>query len=280
MRALRLLAVRLMIFVMGVLSAWLIVLVFIDADKRAPWFVSLLGAYAAGAYLILPRVVRASMRLLRKGNVATYSTTTDGLPGDPVNLALFGTLNQLRAAFEKIGWTEADALGVRSSIRMARAFVFSEPYPAAPFSTLYLFGRGQDIGLQKPIGGSPRKRDHVRFWGVTEKKVQESLGQETFWRPAEAPGPDEVALWVGAATRDTGFSLTKFTFQITHGTDADTNAERDFVMGELMGANVITNIRHHQPGERITIGKVNRYVTDGYVTVADLTTPGVPAAGG
>ena len=30
---------------------------------------------------------------------------------------------------------------------MARAFVLNEPYPSAPFSTLYLFGRGQDIGF-------------------------------------------------------------------------------------------------------------------------------------
>lgn len=278
MRALRLLVARLLIVIMGVLSAWLIVLVFIDADKRAPWFISLLVAYAIGAYVILPRVVRTSMRLLRKGDVAAYSTTPDGLPGDPVNLALVGTLPQLRAAFETIGWTEADALGVRSSIRMARAFVFSEPYPAAPFSTLFLFGRRQDIGLQKPIGDSPRKRDHVRFWGVPVERVKESLGQETFWRPAEAPGPNDVALWVGAATRDTGFSLTKFTFQITHGTDADTNAERDFVIGELMAANILSNIRQHQPGERVTIGKVNRYVTDGYVSVADLNTQNLPAS--
>jgi hypothetical protein len=32
---------------------------------------------------------------------------------------------------------------------MARAFVLNEPYPTAQFSTLYLFGRGQDIGFQR-----------------------------------------------------------------------------------------------------------------------------------
>ena len=47
------------------------------------------------------------------------------------------------------GWVEADRLGPASSWRMVRAFVLNAPYPSAPFSTLYLFGRGQDIGFQK-----------------------------------------------------------------------------------------------------------------------------------
>ncbi|WP_342021788.1 LssY C-terminal domain-containing protein [Methyloceanibacter marginalis] len=37
---------------------------------------------------------------------------------------------------------------------MAKTFVLNQPYPTAPFSTLFLFGRGQDIGFQKAIGDS------------------------------------------------------------------------------------------------------------------------------
>ena len=43
---------------------------------------------------------------------------------------------------------------------------FNSPYPTAPFSTLYLFARGQDVGFQKAIDSSPRKRHHVRFWAL------------------------------------------------------------------------------------------------------------------
>ena len=39
--------------------------------------------------------------------------------------------------------------------------------------------------------------------------------------------------WVGAGTKDTGLSLTRLTFQITHATDVDTNSERDFIIAEL-----------------------------------------------
>ena len=90
-------------------------------------------------------------------------------------------------------------------------------------------------------------------------------------------------IFVGAGTRDTGLSLTRLSFQITHATDADTNAERDFIIGELERCGAIANVRAHLPGERLAIGKVNRYVTDGRVTVANLDVraagPAAAAAG-
>ena len=49
---------------------------------------------------------------------------------------------------------------------MTQAFVLNAPYPTAPFSTLYLFGRPQDVGFQEPIDDSPRKRHHIRFWAL------------------------------------------------------------------------------------------------------------------
>jgi len=153
---------------------------------------------------------------------------------------------------------------------MARAFVLKSPYPTAPFSTLYLFGRGQDVGFQLPIDDSPRKRHHVRFWGVPVSRAEQALDTPAFWLDTALPAEDEQALWVGAATKDTGFSLTRLSFQITHATDADTNEERDYLIGALIDRGVIDKVRSHREGERIQIGKVNRYVTDGEIAVADL----------
>ena len=45
--------------------------------------------------------------------------------------------------------------------------------------------------------------------------------------------------WIGAGTKDTGFSLTRLTFQVTHATDSDTNAERDFIIADLKQCGVI-----------------------------------------
>jgi LssY C-terminus len=72
-------------------------------------------------------------------------------------------------------------LGFANSWRMVRAFIFNSPYPAAPFSTLYLFGRGQDIGFLKAIDNSPRKRHHIRFWALSLASAEETLGTSSFW---------------------------------------------------------------------------------------------------
>ena len=262
---------RLLVLALGILTVWLIVFVFVDfADRWLPWMLALAVTYALAAYIILPRAVRIGLRILQRGHVPSYTITGDGLPGDPVNLGLIGTMRQLRAAYGAAGWAEADRLGLASSWCMVCAFVLNRPYPTAPFSTLYLFGRGQDIGFQKAIVDSPRKRHHVRFWGLPLARAEEALDTAAFWHITPRPPEDECVLWVGAGTKDTGISLTRLTFQITHATDADTNAERDFIIAQLRAHKVIDDVRSHRPGERIAIGQVNRYVTDGEVSVADL----------
>ena len=152
---------------------------------------------------------------------------------------------------------------------MAVSFVLNRPYPSAPFSTLYLFGRRQDVGFQKAIDGSPRKRHHIRFWALSPERAQDANTPE-FWLNADRPPLEERLLWVGAGTRDTGLSFTRFTFQFTHATDADTNAERDFILGELKSAGVLGEVRWHREGERLNLGKVNHYVADGEIAVAWL----------
>src|SRR5262249_12457646 len=182
------------------------------------------------------------LKVLQQKRVPRYTLTGDGLPGDPVNLALIGTFQQLRSAFATAGWTEADRLDLASSWRMVRAFVCNSPYPTAPFSTLYLFGRGQDIGFQKAIDNSPRKSHHVCFWALEPTRVKGTVGTASFWLNADRPPDAAHALWVGAGTRDTGFSLTRLTFQITHATDSDTNVERDYVIAELTKNHVIEDV--------------------------------------
>ena len=213
---------RSLILGLGAFCVWLVVVVFDIADRRLPWILALSVSYGIAAYIVLPRAVRMGLKILQRKLVPSYTITGDGLPGDPVNIALVGTRKQLRNAFAAAGWSEADPLNLVSSWRMAQAFVLNKPYPTAPFSTLYLFGRGQDIGFQKAIDNSPRKRHHIRFWGQSPTHVTQSLGTMSFWLNTERPLEEERALWVGAGTKDTGFSLTWLTFQITHATDADT----------------------------------------------------------
>src|SRR5271168_2847252 len=262
---------RVLIFGLGVFTVWLIVfVVFKFVDHRLPWILAVAVTYGIAAYVILPRAVRMGLKILQRKRVPSFTITGDGLPGDPVNLVLVGTLEQLRAGFTAAGWSEADRLGLASSWRMIRAFVFNSPYPTAPFSTLYLCGRGQDVGFQKAIDNSPRKRHHIRFWALSLARAEATVGTASFWLNTDRPPHDAHVLWVGAGTKDTGFSLTRLTFQITHATDSDTNAERDFIIAELQKNRVIEDANSYRSGQRLSLEQVNHYITDGEVTVASL----------
>lgn len=268
MRLLILILQRTAILSLGAVGIWLIVNVFQWVDGELPSVLALVATYAVAAYVILPYIVRMGLMVIRHQHVPSFTITGDGLPGDPINLALVGTFDELRTAFAKAGWHEADPLTLSSSWGMVKAFVFDTPYPKAPFSTLYLFGRDQDIGFQKAIGNSPRKRHHVRFWAkcLTEAETVD----EVFWHGTHRPDTCERVLWVGAGTKDTGFSLTRLTFQITHATDADTNAERDFIMAELSRHSAIGVVDMYEAGEELEAGTVNHYVTDGIIAMAPL----------
>ncbi|MCS3743020.1 LssY C-terminal domain-containing protein [Rhizobium sp. BK661] len=284
MRLLTRLFQRFLVFCLGAISIWLIVFVVFDtADHRLPWLFAVCLTYGLAAYVILPNVVRVGLKVLHRGLIPRYTITADGLPGDPINFVLIGTIQQLKDAFAAAGWYEADSLGMASSLRMTRAFLLNSAYPTAPFSTFYLFGRRQDIGFQEPIDGSPRKRHHIRFWALSLTHSEDDMGEPSFWLNTERPSPDERVLWVGAGTRDTGLSLTRLTFQITHATDSDTNAERDYIVNELKERCVIGEVALHQSGSRLVTGKVNHYITDGEIAFANLTTSGattsVPIAG-
>jgi len=271
MRLLKRLLQRLLIFGLGIFSVWLIVfVVFETADRRLPWVLAVGITYGFAAYIILPRVIRLGLKILQRQHVPSYTITGDGLPGDPVNIALVGTLQQLRAAFASLGWSEADRLSLVSSWDMVRAFVFNSPYPTAPFSTLYLFGRGQDIGFQRAIDNSPRKRHHIRFWALSLTRAQSTWGAADFWLNTDRPPENETVIWAGAGTRDTGLSLTRLTFQITHATDSDTNAERDYIIAELTKGGCIEGVRVYQSGQDLSTERVNHYVTDGEITLARL----------
>lgn len=262
---------RFLIVCLGIVSVWLIVFVVFDtADHRLPWIVAASLTYGLAAYVILPTMVRMGLKILHRSLIPRYTVTGDGLPGDPVNLVLIGTLQQLCDGFATAGWSKADRLGVTSSWRMIRAFLLNSPYPTAPFSTLYLFGRRQDVGFQEPIDNSPRARHHIRFWALSLAHSQDDLAAASFWLNMDKPPTDQPVLWIGAGTRDTGLSLTRLTFQVTHATDSDTNAERRYIVTQLTAKQVIGKVELHQSGSRLQIGKVNHYVTDGEIAFARL----------
>ncbi len=84
----------------------------------------------------------------------------------------------------------------------------------APFSTLCLFGRGQDIGFQKAIDNSPRKRHHIRFWAQSLTRENDEMGSASFWLNTDRPPEDARVLMGRRGTRDTGLSLTRLSSRL------------------------------------------------------------------
>jgi hypothetical protein len=219
-------------------------------------------AWLVVAYLIAPfawREVEPRDEAILDGPRLT--TTGDGHPGDPVNLLLLGSEEELVRSMIAIGWHPADAISLESSLRIAVDSVFDRPDPDAPVSNLYLFGHRQDLAFELPLGDSPRKRHHVRFW--------------------RAPADDESPRWYGSATLDERVGLSYTTGQITHHIGPDVDAERDLIAQSLVKAGRATELRwidDFHPQREGRNGGGDRWTTDGRLAVATLVAAPVSAA--
>ena len=270
MRLLTLIFRRFAVFVLGVFSIWLIVFVFRITDRRVPTILALSLVYGLAAYVLLPRIVRMSVKILQRKSVPSFTVTSDGFPGDPVNLVLMGEFGKLRAAFLAAGWTEAEPLNLTSSWRMVVAFVLNRPYPAAPFSTLFLFGRGQDVGFEKAIDMSPRKRHHVRFWALSLERSDEPLERSGILAERRST-VDWRARALGGG-RNAGHRALLHPLHLpVHSRDRQRCQRR--ARFRLLRAQ--TERRHgdvvlRRAGETLVV-RVNHYVTDGDVAAAKLS---------
>ena len=79
--------------------------------------------------------------------------------GDPLNLVVIG---DLKAPFSRAEWDVTERITFQSSWKMVKGF-FGKEYKNAPMSSLYVFGRHQDLGLQK-ARDTIHERNHLRLW--------------------------------------------------------------------------------------------------------------------
>lgn len=217
------------------------------------------------AYALLPRIHKILSSLYIPDYFIGRTRTGDGVLGDPVNLAVIGPAEELRHAMITAGWVEADPVTPGTAWRTLESTVLGRSYPAAPVSSLYVFGNRQDMAFQREIEGNPRKRHHVRFWKCPEG-----------WM---LPGGLAVD-WVGAGTYDRSVGLSLFTFQITHKIADRTDEERDFIIETLRAANAVESvhvIRNFSSGYHHRNGGGDAIRTDGHLPIIDLNAPGRPA---
>lgn len=254
-------------FLIGTASAvWLAVIISLQTF-RYPWSVLLfVPVWAIMAYLVLPRLHRMLSDLYVPDYFFGRTRTADGLLGDPVNLGVDGTAEQLDDVMTRAGWHRADEITAVSTWGIIVSTLTRRSYPTAPVSSLMLFGRRHDVAYQQEVAGNPKQRHHVRFWHCPPGWL--------------LPGGAQ-ADWLGAGTYDTDVGLSVFTLQVTHRIDENTDIERDFVVQSARDADPavrVRDLRDFTTGYHSRNGGGDRFITDGHLPIVDVTRVPMPGA--
>lgn len=219
----------------------------------------LLVVWLLAAYLIIPFLWSHYEHQPGMVDAPKTTVTAQGIPGDPLNVGLIGPKEALVRALAASGWDPADPVTLRSSLAIAGSVIRDKPYPDAPVSPLFVFGRKQDLAFEKPSGPSARQRHHVRFWR------------------SDALGLDGSPLWIGAVTFDRSVGLSRRTGQITHHIAPDVDAERDGLMDDLRRAGMLRELFQVTGVGATLIGRNgggDLYYTDGELTIGLLSLDG------
>lgn len=137
-------------------------------------------------------------------------------PGDPVNLVVIGEFETLLGAFAA-HWDESETITLATCWKTVRAFLLGTNYRYSPVSPLHLFGRDQDIALQR-TRHSINERLHLRLWLT----------------PLAFEGKP---VWAGQVSRDIGVRFTTRAWNLTtHRIDPNVDESRDYVIEDLLEA--------------------------------------------
>ena len=175
-----------------------------------------------------------------------------GKPGDPLNLVVVGTIEDIRQVFNEAGWSEpARKTGV-SVYRIVRAMGGDQGYEAAPVSNLYLYGRSQDLAFEKMLN-TFTKRHHLRLW---RSPVKTAEGRE---------------IWVGAATHDIGMDIRPGV--VSHAIDTDLDDERSKAGADLVATGRVSTTQLVARPDPLSEGKTatgGTWKTDGKLLAIEL----------
>lgn len=211
--------------------------------------------YVFLAYVLLPSTWRHYEHQKGLAGLTMITRTGDDIPGDPINVGLVGSKEDVLCAMNAAGWYPADPTTLRSSIAIVGSVLLDRPYHDAPVSHLYYEGKREDLAFEKPVGRSADRRHHVRFWKVLDR------------------GEEGRVVWLGATTFDRGIGFSHNDARITHHIGPDIDAERDSLTADLTAARVVNSI-YEVSGIGPTLagrnGGGDRYYTDGEIKISVL----------
>lgn len=135
--------------------------------------------------------------------------------GDPLNLVVVGTADEVWPAFAQAGWDPTESLRTSSAFKTGVYGLFGGAYRYAPISSLYVWGRPQDIALQK-VRSNIHYRNHLRLW----------LAPVTF---------QGKPVMIGQVSRDIGSRFTtKSPTLTTHRIDPDVDETRANLIQDMI----------------------------------------------
>lgn len=174
--------------------------------------------------------------------------------GDPLNLVVVGGLDDAFPAFARRGWRPTEDKWTGSILKIMTSALSGERYRYAPVSDLYLFGRPQDLALQK-ARDNIHQRNHLRLWLSPMR-----------WQGRQ--------VWIGQISRDIGSRLTWHTATFTtHKIDPDVDEARSALTQDMAYSQNLAKIGYVKgvgaapssaPRENLT---TDPYFTDGLRSV-------------
>lgn len=172
--------------------------------------------------------------------------------GDPLNIVFVGTRAAIWSGLVRQGWHATEVNHMKSAMKTTRSFFFGSQYLYSPISPLYLYGRSQDVGVQK-ARNSVSRRNHMRLW----RAPYNFQGQEVY---------------VGQISRDIGVKFQKRTIT-THAIDPYVDHTRDGLMGDLAYSEALSGVGY-VAGSRVSTEEdtyynltPDPYYSDGYRAV-------------
>jgi hypothetical protein len=179
----------------------------------------------------------------------------EGNLGDMVNFALIGTEDQVKTAFQNAGWVAVDTTKANAVVHGLLQTLQHQSYLEMPMSTLYLFGRPQDLSYARadPITVAA-ERHHLRVW-----KAPETVDGKT--------------MWVGSSTHDIGFEKDQRNNGVTHKIDPQIDKERDFLEQSFAAAGNLEAAAYVMPSNPLTTAKTatgGSFESDGRIVVMVL----------
>jgi hypothetical protein len=205
----------------------------------------------------------AGLRAWLEQQPATVVNKKGTKTGDPLNLVVVGTDDAMWPPFIRAGWHVTETMTTSSTWRTIKSSVFRKQYKYSPISALYVYGRPQDIALQK-ARATVDERNHLRLW----------LAPVTF---------KGQYVWLGQISRDIGVRFTTQSPTIsTHKIDPDVDETRFCLLQELAYAQGVRAFAYvagvgeapiDEPRGNLT---GDPYFTDGYRMVVFMSEERTP----